>query len=1433
MTNVTVDGTALNGLNYLGVTNILAWADSDFSTKYINVPILHDGLVGPPVLYFTNKLSSVAGGVGSQSNATVNITQSDFYGNLSFSATNYNVNENGGYATITVIRTAGSAQGVNVSYATHDGKNAFAATNYAATGGTLTFGPGEVAKSFNVPVLDDGKSNSTPFYFTVSLTNPNPSGIMVVPTNATVSIQDAEGSSYHQPGPVDTGFNPLYGGMNDDVYCVALQPNGQIIAGGNFTQVNGNNLNRIVRLNANNTVDTGFLNSLTGANGAVEAVVVQTDGRVLLGGAFSRVNGFSHNSIARLQTDGSSDTSFSANADSTVFALVETFAGTNRQVLAGGAFLSIGGSGQGIARLNNDGSTDSSFNAGGPGVNGAVYAIAVYPTNGIQAGKIMIGGDFTNYNNIPRNHLARLNPDGSLDLSFDPGTNISDTVRALAIQLDGRVLVGGSFPQAINRFNMDGLVDTAFNAGAGANDTVKGIAVQADNRIVVVGLFTQASGVSRNRITRLMPDGTVDPSINFGTGANGYINAVVIQPNGEIIIGGGFTQVEGQPCEHIARLYGGSMTGSGNFTFTAGAFQVDENGTNVVIAVQRTGGTSGPQPDGSGNVTVNFSTSNGTAVAGVNYSNVAATLAFAEGETLQTVTIPVMDDLQITPDLTVNLTLANPSPPAALGGQPVATLTIINDDSGVSFTNAPYSCPENIGSGVAPITVTRIGSTRGTNSVDFITTTNGTAVAGVNYLPATNTLTFNPGDTTLTVTVPVLHDPLADGDKTVIVQLTNAVNALLMSPSVATLTIQDVDSAPGQFMFSAPAYTVGEGDGNAYITIIRTNGNNSANPVSVNYTLVPGTASPGINYSNIPGTLTFLPGSPGDTVKTITVPIIQNSTPQGNLDFHVVLSNPTGGASITGPTSADVTIMDDNVGVGFPNLGGGFPNPPFYGVLVNELDGSVTLSVLRVGTTNGTVTVNYTTTNNVVTTNGTAMAGTNYVAITNGSLTFNPGETIKNFNVQILHDGKVTGPLSFGVNLYNPGAPAQLMQPSQATVTILDGDPGISFTNNTFTATKGDSNVLFTVVRSSPNSGTVSVGYTTSDGTAVANEDYVSTAGSLVFTNGVTVQTFSVPLLLNNLLGGDKTFTVSLQNPLGGAQLVPPSTATVFITNNTVGLSFSSSAYSVKENGVAAAVTVLRSNFTNSTVAVNFTTANGTALPNANYYPTNGFLIFTNGEIAKTFLVRVIDDGVIDGDHTVLLSLFSPTNGILINPNAATLNVQEADGSLILPAGAALISESGPTNGVIDPGETVGLLFAFRNSSGFNTTNLVATLLATNGITSPSSAASYGVLTVGGPSVSRPFTFTASGTNGQTIAATFQLQDGSVNLGRAVFNFTLGTTTTTYSNSAFITINDATAAGPSAATPYPSIINVAGVIGVVDKVTVTLTNLYIRIALGH
>jgi hypothetical protein len=1010
-----------------------------------------------------------------------------------------------------------------------------------------------------------------------------------------------------------------------------------------------------------------------------------------------------------------------------------------------------------------------------------------------------------------------------VDTNFNLNLGANDTVRAIVIQIDGRLLIGGDFTNVngvalnhIARLNADGSLDATFTTN-GVNSTVQAIAVQADNRIVLAGQFTLANGVTRNRIARLLPNGAVDTTINFGDGANGPVDALIIQPADQmLVIGGGFTQYDDQPHAHIARIYGGSVTGSGLLQFTSAAYQVDENGGQALITVRRTGGTSGPNSDGSGNVTVQFATVNGgTAVAGTNYTVVTNTLSFPPGEVLETAVVSVMDDGVVTPDLTVNLAITNPTAPAGIGAQSTAVLTIINDDSAVSFSKANYSVSKNILTGFAPIDVIRLGTTNGTCSVDFITTTNGTAVANVDFIPINTNITFNSGDSIKQVQVPIKNNPSPTGNRTVLFVLTNAVDAVLFSPSNATLTINDSVVAPGQLCFSATNYAANEGGGSASITVVRTNGTSGS--VSVAYNTVAGTALPGVNYTTTSGTLTF---NDGDMTKTFAVPLVDNNLVQGTVNLSVILSNPTGGATLVAPTNATVSISDNDVGFSFVNATN----------YVSETNTYASVQVQCIGNLAGTVQVNY------ATTNGTAIAGVNYTAVSN-TLTFTSGETLQAILVPLIADTNATGDLTFIINLSNPSLGTRLAAPSNTVVFVQDAQAGLSFTNSAVSVLKNAGSLVVAVVCSNPgiepvivdsNTVPLSVFYSTADGTALANQDYTPVSGTLVFTNGIGTNTFTVPIINNSLVMGDRTFSLNLSNPTPPGRLVPPSTQTVTIIDNNSGLSFSRPTYTVLKTGVAATITVLRTDNTNTVSSVDFATINGTALAGLDYIATNGTFVFTNGQTSKTFSVVVINNTVVQPDKTVLLQLSNPNNGVLIVPYVATLTIHDTSGSFVVPAGSMLVSETGAgaPNGIIDPGETVSLMFAFRAAGGTNVTDLKATLLAGNGITSPSAGApyygDYGPLIVGGPSASRPFTFTVSPgyTNGQQIVATFKLEDGANNKGTNGFTFTLGTWTTTFSNTASIIINDLVIA-----TPYPSSINVSNVGGVVIKATVTLTNL--------
>jgi uncharacterized delta-60 repeat protein len=363
-------------------------------------------------------------------------------------------------------------------------------------------------------------------------------------------------------GALDTSFNPGTG-VNNGVLTVAVQTDDKIIIGGNFITVNGVARRSIARLNADGSVDDSF-NPGTGASSGVYTSAVQADGKIIMGGNFTSVNGVARNYIARLNADGSVDDSFNPGANS----YVETSAvQADGKILIGGGFTSVNGVAiNRIARLNTDGSVDLSFNSGtGGGTTNAVWTIAVQAD-----GKIIIGGGFTSVNGVARSRIARLNADGSVDSSFNPGTGVNNIVEASAVQADGKIMMGGWFTTVngvtrnyIARLNADGSVDPSFNPGAGANNYVYTIAVQADGKMIIGGEFTTVNGIARNYIARLNADASVDPSFNPGLGESGAVTIIAAQADGKIIVGGGFTTVNGVAINRIARIHTGDSDGDG------------------------------------------------------------------------------------------------------------------------------------------------------------------------------------------------------------------------------------------------------------------------------------------------------------------------------------------------------------------------------------------------------------------------------------------------------------------------------------------------------------------------------------------------------------------------------------------------------------------------------------------------------------------------------------------------------------------------------------------------------------------------------------------------------------------------------------------------------------------------------------------------------
>lgn len=322
-------------------------------------------------------------------------------------------------------------------------------------------------------------------------------------------------------------------------------------------------------------------------------------------------------------------------------------------------------------------------------------------------------------------------------------------------------------------------------------------------------------------------------------------------------------------------------------------------------------------------ITVNYATSDGTATAGSDYGAISGSLTFTPGQTSQTIGIPVYTDAVVDPNETFNVTLSSPVN-ATLGTPNPTVVTIIDNTPTVQFSSATYSVNED--GGTATITVTLSAAVPVSVTVNYATS-NGTAAAGSDYTAVSGTLNFAPTQTSLTFSVPITNDNLAnEGNETVVLTLSNSTNAALSTPNPATLTIVDNDTAIVDFI--KPQFSVNEGNdggtGLVSASVVITLSNPSVVPVTVNYVTSDGTATAGVDYISASGTITF---APTETVQNFFFNVISDTVVEADETITLTLSSPV--SATIGPLNpATLLIIDDDPSVGCSSAGipGGEPN---------------------------------------------------------------------------------------------------------------------------------------------------------------------------------------------------------------------------------------------------------------------------------------------------------------------------------------------------------------------------------------------------------------------------------------------------------------------------------------------------------------------------
>lgn len=405
------------------------------------------------------------------------------------------------------------------------------------------------------------------------------------------------GMVFSQPGTLDTSFNPGTG-FNDYVHIVKVQPDGNFIVAGRFTSYKGVTTNRIIRLLPDGTSDPTF-DTGTGANQHVFCVALLPDGKILISGVFTSFDGNSCVNLARLNANGSFDSSFNnlgTGINTSSVDAIEVL--PTGKILIGGSFSSYNGTAVSrMACINANGTLDTNFNVG-TGANGSVYSFSPQAD-----GKIIIGGGFTLINGIARERVARLNSDGSVDTNFTTSGGADTYVYRTALQPDGKILIGGWFTQynnvprkCIARLNSDGSLDTSFNPGSGASGSfIDPILLLSNGKIVVGGRFSSFNGISSQNIVRLNSNGNVDTGFQSGSGANNDVTTIVTVGNEKIMIGGSFGSYNGSAQSTLAQIINCLPTTSAISVATCGSYTAPDNqsytssGTKTATLINKEG----------------------------------------------------------------------------------------------------------------------------------------------------------------------------------------------------------------------------------------------------------------------------------------------------------------------------------------------------------------------------------------------------------------------------------------------------------------------------------------------------------------------------------------------------------------------------------------------------------------------------------------------------------------------------------------------------------------------------------------------------------------------------------------------------------------------------------------------------------------------------
>ncbi len=1232
----TMDQTAQAGVDYTQESGTLTFQPGQ-TVQTITVPILPGTAIGPNVTFAVN-LSGPSNatigngqGVGTiiNNNLVHNITVGDVF-------TPAPAKGNTAQAVFTVSLTSPSTLPITVNYATADA-SAIAGTDYVATSGTLTFAPGTTSQTVSVTILGTNLAGPQK-QFALNLTNAQ---------NATILRAQANGFI------VNNNPSPLFSVSNVSV--------------------------------TNETPNAIFTVSLSSPSSLPISVSYNTaDGTAQAGREYTSTNG----TLTFAPGQTSMLVSVPILKDAVFGPTPETFTlnlanPTNATIL--------NGSGTGtivndtlppqvtIADFSQLKTTSGTVNATATLTLSApseLPATVYYHTANITA---IAGVDYTQ-------------EIGSV--TFQPG-QLTQTIQI--------PIIGSTVPEGTRTFAVD--LDMASGAIIARNQAIGtildvnppvGLSIQ-NTTVIVSG----PSGNTAHFTVTLATASALPVSVSYTT-----VNGTALAGTDYLATSGILTFPAGQTTESIdvpvlgssvpeaIKTFSVALSNSVNSTILVGQGTATIINTvaapglsiNSVSVIQPQAGTanavfnvtlSGPSTLP---ITVNFNTADQTALAGLNYTQESGTLTFQPGQTVQTITVPILPSTALGPNLTFAVNLSGASNADVITAQGIGTIINNNLVHDLVVGDATVVAPRAGGTATAMFTVTLSSISALPVTVDY-STADGTAVAGTDYLAAVGQLLFNPGETTQTVSVTILGQALSGPQKNFTLNLTTPQNAVITRAQGMGIILNDV-AAP---LISVADINVTSASPMATFTVVLSSP--SSQTVMVQYSTADGTAVAGTDYTAKSGTLVF---APGITSQVVNIPLINPMIYGPSKTFTLNLSNPSNASFIDNSATATITdatpqpqITINNFSQVEPTSGSTLATATLTLSAPSELPVSVNFSTADLS----------------------AIAGVDYTA-TSGIVTFAPGQVTQTISIPI-NGGTTPGPnKQFAVNLVS--ATGGTIAKAQAIGTIINNNPPVGVSVGDTTAVHGLSNTVatFTVMLAAPSQQVVTVQYNTADLTATAGIDYLAAQGTLTFAPGQTQQTVTVTVLGSNIPQPTKQFALVLSNPVNTTISTPQATAT--ITNTVAGPNISiTNAQVVKPHTGTTPMTftVTLSQPSAQIVTVSYATADGTAIADTNYVPTTGTLTFAPGTTTQTITVPVIGNATPGPSKTFMVMLNGASNALIANPTATgTIVDQDTMPNISIDNVSVMTAPLGPLSAVftvtLDQVGTVPVTLNYATADG-------------------------------------------------------------------------------------------------------------------------------------